>query len=97
MADSILQTDKECYITGRRDNLHKHHIYFGNPLRRISDDNGFWVWLTGVAHNQSDYGVHGKYGRNLDLELKIACQKKYEETHTRQEFMALIGKNYIME
>ena len=47
MADSILQTEKECYITGQTNNLHKHHIFFGNPLRQISEDNGFWVYLAG--------------------------------------------------
>ena len=43
--DSILQATRECYITGATDGLHKHHIYFGNPNRRISEANGFWVWL----------------------------------------------------
>ena len=27
--------------------------------------------------------------------LKRHCQMKYEETHSREEFMALIGKNYL--
>lgn len=92
---SILQTEKECYITGQTNNLHKHHIYFGNPWRRISEENGFWVYLAGWLHNQSNHGVHGKDGRELDLMLKQHCQRKYEETHSREEFMALIGKNYL--
>lgn len=95
MAKSILQDEKRCFVTGRIDNLHKHHIYFGNPLRKISEDNGFWVWLTGEYHNQSYYGVHGKDGHDLDLRLKQACQRKFEETHAREEFMALIGRNYL--
>ena len=92
---SILQTEKVCYITGQTDNLHKHHIYFGNPWRQISEDNGFWVYLTGYLHNQSNVGVHGKDGRELDLLLKQRCQRKYEETHTREEFLKLIGKSYL--
>ena len=95
MAKSIMQTEKVCYITGQTNNLHKHHIYFGNPGRRISEENGFWVYLAGWLHNQSEHGVHGKYGHELDLLLKTHCQMKYEETHTRKEFMALIGKNYL--
>lgn len=93
--DSILQTEKVCYITGQTNNLHKHHIFFGNPNRKISEDNGFWVYLAGYLHNQSSIGVHGKDGRELDLMLKQHCQRKYEETHTREEFMKLIGKNYL--
>ena len=92
---SILQTEKECYITGYTHNLHKHHIFFGNPNRKISEDNGFWVYLTGALHNQSNDGVHGKNGHELDLKLKQECQMKYEETHTREEFMKLIGKSYL--
>lgn len=95
MAKSILQDEKKCYITGRTYNLHKHHIYFGNPLRRISEDNGFWVYLVGELHNQSSFGVHCKLGHELDLQLKQDCQRKYEETHTRAEFMKLIGRNYL--
>lgn len=95
MAKSILQTEKVCYITGQTTNLHKHHIFFGNPWRQISEDNGFWVYLIGDLHNQSNIGVHGKDGHELDLMLKQHCQRKFEETHSRAEFMKLIGKNYL--
>ena len=37
---------KECFLTGRTDDLHCHHIYFGTGNREISDQNGFWdIWL----------------------------------------------------
>lgn len=94
MAKSILQDEKECYITGSRFNLHKHHIYFGNGYRRISEQNGFWVWIVGEYHNQSNIGIHCG-NKDLDLKLKQDCQRKFEETHTRAEFMALIGRNYL--
>jgi hypothetical protein len=42
----------------------------------------------------SNDGVH--FNRELDLKLKRACQAKYEETHSREEFIALIGRNYIL-
>jgi hypothetical protein len=95
MAKSILQTKKECFLTGRTDNLHKHHIYFGTGLRKISEKYGFWVYLTGAMHNQSDEGVHGKNGHSHDSYLKILCQLEFEKTHSREEFMKIIGKNYI--
>lgn len=96
MAKSILQDEKQCYITGSTVNLHKHHIYAGGR-RSISEREGFWVYLIGALHNQSEDGVHGKNGHCLDLMLKQHCQKKYEETHSREEFMKLIGKNYLDE
>lgn len=94
MAKSILQDEKFCYITGTTYNLHKHHIYAGGR-RKISEENGFWVYLTGRLHNQSNEGVHGKNGHKLDTKLKQICQRKYEETHSREDFIKLIGKNYL--
>lgn len=93
MAKSIMQTEKECYITGRTNNLHKHHIYFGNPNRKISEQNGFWVWLIPEMHNMSNQGVH--FNHELDLALKRECQARFEKTHSREEFVKLIGKNYL--
>lgn len=70
------------------------HIYAGSR-RQISEDNGFWVYLAPWLHNQSNHGVHGKDGHELDLMLKRHCQMAYEKTHSREEFMRLIGKNYL--
>ena len=92
MAKSILQSEKKCFITGSTENLHRHHIYFG-ANRRISEENGFYVWLIPEYHNMSDYGVH--FDKAFDLRLKQECQRKYEETHSREEFIALIGRNYL--
>lgn len=94
MSKSILQDEKVCYITGSTYNLHQHHIFRG-VNRKISDRNGFFVWLTGYWHNQSDQGVHGKDGHELDLMLKRHCQMKFEETHSREAFIQLIGRNYL--
>lgn len=94
MAKSILQDTKQCFITQATTNLHKHHIYYGVGLRQISEDNGFWVYLRGDFHNQSNQGVHCG-NKTLDLHLKETCQCKYEETHSRDDFMRLIGRNYL--
>lgn len=92
---SILQDEKVCYITGYAGSgLHKHHIYFGDGQRDISDEMGFWVYIRNDWH-ESEYGVHGRDGHQLDLRLKRECQRKYEETHSRKEFMSLIGRNYL--
>lgn len=88
---SIIQGKKECLICGTTYGLHLHHIYFG-PYRQVSDRNGFTCYLC-AAHHIGPYGVH--YDPRIDREIKRRCQSKYEETHTRKEFMALIGRNYI--
>lgn len=72
-----------------------HHIYFGSGRRNISDREGFVVPLCNACHKDSMFGVHGKYGEKNALYLKQVCQEKYEETHTREEFMKLIGRNYL--
>ena len=91
---SILQDEKESYISGSTYNLEEHHIFFGTANRKISEKNGLKVWLTPEEH-KGTYGVHGKHAKNLDIKLKQEAQRKYEETHTREEFIKLIGKNYL--
>lgn len=93
LLDSILQSEKECYITGCTTSLEQHHIYKGSR-RTTSDRNGFWVWLTPELHRGTK-GVHGRDGHTLDLKLKQECQLEYEKSHTRTEFMKLIGRNYL--
>lgn len=89
---SILQENKECFVTHDTRQLHKHHIYEGRN-RQVSEKNGFWVWLRADWHNLSNYGVHSN--KKFDLELKQMCQRKFEETHSHEEFMRLIGRSYI--
>ncbi len=93
MRKSILQTDKECFICHTERNLHFHHIYFGTGRREISDKNGFTCYLC-YEHHEGTFGVHGKFGREIDLFLKRECQKKFEKSKSREEFMRLIGRNY---
>ena len=92
--NSIMQGEKKCYITGSTTGLHRHHIY-GGANRQVSEKKGFWVYLVAELHNMSDSGVH--FSRALDLALKAECQRKFEEMHTREEFMRLIGKNYLTD
>lgn len=66
----------------------------GTGLRRISDKYGFWVYLTAEKHRGTD-GVHGRDGHALDLCLKQECQRRFEQTHSRAEFMQIIGRNYL--
>ncbi len=92
MADSIMQSVKECYITGSTQRLHRHHIYPGSR-RQASEKWGCWVWLRGDWHNLSDYGVHSNL--ELDKLLKRSCQERFEELYGHEKFMEVFGKSYI--
>lgn len=93
---SILQgKSKRCYFTDTETGpLERHHIYFGAGMRQISDKHGFWVWLKPEWHRGTQ-GVHGRDGHKIDLRLKQDCQRKFEEAHSREEFMAIVGRNYL--
>lgn len=93
---SIIQKNKECWFC-KDIRVEDHHIYFG-ANRKISEKYGFKVWLCNLHHTGSftnirDYAVH--FNREKDLELKKTCQRKFEENHTREEFINLIGRSYI--
>ena len=90
---SILQQTKECFVTHQTEGLHKHHIYPGYGTRMICEENGFYIYLIPRLHNMSDDGIH--FNKGFDLYIKKLCQEEFEKTHTRAEFMALIGKNYL--
>lgn len=101
--NSILQDEKECFITGRKERLHRHHVYQGNPNRRISEEQGFYVWLSPEYHNMSDEGVH--FNHAFDICLKKMCQFAYETKlvldqgisyeSARDRFMKLVGRSYL--
>lgn len=91
MSKSIMQNEKECWVCKTTQNLHRHHVY-GGGCRLVSEHQGFWIWLCAKHHNMSDEGVH--FNRELDIKIKQECQREYEKTHSRAEFMALIGRNY---
>lgn len=95
MAKSIVQKQKCCYVCGCTFGLHDHHCYEGVGRRKISEQYGFKVWLCGKHHNLSNEGVH--FNKALDLKLKRICQKIFERTHSREEFIKLIGRNYLEE
>lgn len=93
---SIIQTEKVCYLTGRTDNLHEHHVYFGSGNRKLSEQYGLKIWLVGNLHNLSDYGVHGKYGKELDLKIKREVQIKAMKYYgwSVEDFIRKFGRNY---
>ncbi len=98
---SILhQKDGTCYLCGILHGnyriypyLEKHHVFPGKPGRRISEENGFTVWLCPEHHRIGNAAVHNNIN-NLRL-IQRQAQTEYEKTHTRGQWMALMGRNYL--
>lgn len=92
------EKDGICYLCMMKgiNRIHRyteeHHIYRG-ANRAISEENGFKCYLCPDHHRNGPEAVHNNM-HNMRL-LQKECQRVYEETHTREEFMELIGRNYL--
>ena len=97
MGKSILQEERVCYLCGSINHLEKHHIFAGVANRKISEREGLWCWLCGHGSvNNCHTGTEGaQYDKEKNRMLKADAQWAYEQTHSRSEWMKLIGKNYL--
>lgn len=103
MSKSILATTKGiCFICGRHTFTEKHHIFGGVANRRLSEEDGLWVYLCHDHHNRPPEGVH--FNAERMQWLRKIGQKEYEkviavngmsEEEARKAFMERYGKNYL--
>ena len=83
--------DKGLIKKGKCEYCHKYsdrldpHEVFGGSNRTRSIKNKFVALLCRNCHDDN----------KVIKELKVKYQKEYEKTHTREEFIKLIGKSYI--
>lgn len=87
---SILQDAEECFFCHTTQALELHHCIHGVANRKIADREGLTVNLCHTCHTK----VHDS-DRAMDLVLIQYAQRKYEETHTREEFRSLFGKSWL--
>ena len=81
-----------CYVCGALRPLHLHHVFEG-ARKSASERRGFLVYLC-VEHHTGNTGVH--HDRALDLRLKRACQRYYENRiGTREEFIKEFRRSYL--
>lgn len=99
--NSIIQKDKEtCFLCGEKanfqdGNLEEHHC-FGGPNRKHSERYGLKVYLHAFkCHREGPIAVHKN--KTSRLFVQIEAQKAFEKTHTREDFMRIFGKNYLMD
>lgn len=75
---------KVCYYCGIGRKLDIHEVYGGSNRQR-SMKYGLCVPLCRYCHSNE----------NVIKDLRKWCQREYEKTHTRDEFINLIGKSYL--
>lgn len=77
-----------------------HHIFGGTANRRLSEEDGLWVYLCPSCHNRPPDGVHFNK-KNMEW-LHRTGQTAYELNRSdltaeeaREKFMERYGKNYL--
>lgn len=92
------KSDNTCYLClkdgdrSQKRGLEEHHV-FGGPLRAISEAHGFKVRLCKAHHTASAEAAHNNQD-NMRL-IQSDCQQEWEKSHTHEEWMKLMGRNYI--
>lgn len=84
-----------CELCGREGKTERHHVFFGRANRKLSEKYNMVACLCPDCHQYGAQAVHRC--RSTDLLLKIEYQRRFEEEHTREEFVRVFGRNYIDE
>ena len=92
---SIIQSEKECYITKTTSNLQEHHVFNGTANKKLSEKYGLKIWLHQDWHNDTSYSIHGD--QSLDDKIKAEIQQKAMDYYgwSVEDFIRIFGKNYI--
>ena len=93
---SVLTTDMDhCIFTGSTQ-VHRHHIFYGNKCRSLSERFGFVVPVRYDLHEGGTDSIHGSPNKGLDLQLKQMAQTYFEEHNgNRAMFRELFGKSWL--
>lgn len=81
-----------CLICGTNKGLERHHVFYGTGLRQQSEKYGMVAVLCHECH-RGRRGVH--LNHELDMELKQEFQRRFEEAHSRAEFMRIFGRSWL--
>ena len=92
MSNSIIQTERRCFLCNSSVGLERHHIMAGTANRKLSEKYGLWVWLCHECHT-------GKCGAQYDpekaLRLKQDAQVCFERLYGHLRWMETFRKNYL--
>ena len=93
---SILTDDMtRCFLTGSKVWVERHHCFYGfTGNRPLAEEYGLIMPISHYLHEEKGLHVNDA----LDLQIKQYAQRQFEEQlGTREEFMRIFGKNYIMD
>lgn len=93
MKKSIMPKD-DLWNTEYFEGSHKHHV-FGGANRKLSEQDGLFIYLPPELHNMSDKGIHFNkafmdYAHSVG---QIAWMQHYNKT--KEDFIKKYGKSYI--
>lgn len=95
---SVIQRDETyCYICKEKYGIdalqptEEHHV-FGGPLRAISEKNGLKVRLCPRHHREGPEAVHKCQEMNRWLQKRAQIQ--YLQSHTKQDWMRMMHRDY---
>lgn len=83
--DKNLIKSGKCEYCGKLCGKLDPHEVYGGSNRKRSIKYGFVKLLCRQCHNNE----------NIIRDLRKRTQKEYEKTHTREEFIQIVGKSYL--
>ena len=98
-ASILHKKDGTCYLCARLNGdysykyTEEHHVFGGKANRVISEAEGLKVYLCLYHHREGPEAVQNNRENNRLVQQD--AQRAFEKTHTRKEFMDLIGRNYL--
>ena len=88
--ESIIQSDKECFICRKADVLHQHHLLAGS-YRQSAERFGLKIYICPECHRQ----IHDN---EAQMQIYRAFAQGYAMAHydwTVDEFISHIGRSFI--
>lgn len=93
MKKSIMPKD-DMWETERFEESHKHHI-FGGFNRKLSEEDGLFIYLTPYMHNMSNEGIH--FNTAFMDYAHCVGQTVWQEHYnkTKEDFIKRYGRSYL--
>lgn len=80
----------KCYLCGKNNAIHTHHVFQGRGRRQVSDKYGATIRLCLKCHED----VHNYKVVRLALQEEIQRKLMKENNWTVQDFVQKFGRNY---
>lgn len=92
---SVIQSEKRCFLCGRRINLDEHHVFFGKN-RKLSEKYGLKVYLCHEdCHIFGKNAVHNNAEICRKLQREVQAQAMEHYNWTAEDFIRIFGKSYL--